>query len=372
MSSPGFKDQMKYINKILANLYYSILILVPIGWVLNCRYYHSRFQSEGFDPWLCVVIALTLVLFASYLFASAQHFRQKKNNIWILFFSIYCVLALYSINCTTAGQYWDQQKVNEKTTSTTTEKSNQEYQLNEYKKSKAKAEKEYEDLEKVRGASITNLDDSWTYEEEIEDIEKRKNKLKTEIKEYEKKIDELLEQNKISVIAEENKKMSKSLYQFYSNIFLGPDIKGDVPQHEKIQFIFQVLLSIIIELIAQMAIFIFMKIKYIIDRKDKPQLIIKNKSLTKNELRHFTVIAYTGINKKQSKRLSSKNTILHIIKPICPLFTEDKYKLIIKKAVLNNLLKADKHGLTPVSDFVDHNFFYKKMCKIFKFPLTGL
>lgn len=357
------------INKIISNLYYTILLLVPVGWVLNWYYYYQRFLSEGFNE-IGLVISITLVIFASFLFGTSQYLKRKKSNMYILFFIGYIVLALYSINCTTAGQYWDQQKINQKTETEKIDKENNSYWIKRYEKKISEAEKEFDYLRDIESKSIKNLSNMYYYKNTGKTVEERKNELKQEIADYENELKKLTDENIVSAKNQDNIKMSKTLYLFYSNAL---NMKNG---EEKIQIIFQIILSILIESIAQLAIFAFMKIKFYSSyKKTKPMppvtKIYTPIKITQNELRHFAVIAWSGINKKQSKSITNKSTFMGIIKNICPEFTENKYKLILRKAVENKLIKREENKYFPGSDFIDQDidqeFFYKEMCKILKF-----
>jgi len=351
------------INKLINNLYYTILLLVPVGWFLNWKYYFSRFESEGFG-WIGWVLSIGLVIFASYLFATSQFMRQKKQKVWILFFIGYMVLALYSINCTAAGQYWDQQIKNQEIKTDKIDKENIEYWIETYKKDITKAEEEIENYQKIRNESIDNLSDMYYYKNTGKTLRQLINEENKKIDIARKKLKELTDKNKVSAKNPDDIEMSKTLYIFYRRCFKQPE-----GTEETIQFVFQILLSIIIESIAQLSIFSYMKIKYILEHKDDKKLnktIIPEK-INHEELRHFSVNAWRGINTKQSKMITDKKTLINLTKRYCIHFTEKKYIQIIKKAIVHGLLKSDKNGLHP-ADFVSQDIFYSKMKKILKIP----
>ena len=351
------------INKLINNLYYTILLLVPVGWFLNWKYYFSRFESEGFG-WIGWVLSISLVIFASVLFSISQFLRMKKQKAWILFFVGYIVLALYSINCTAAGQYWDQQVKNQEFNTHQTEKENLSFLISQYQTKIKSLQEEYNKLNEIKDKSVDDLSDLYYYRNTSKRVEDMKAKLKIEIKQYEEKLEKILIENKVSIKQETNTKMSKTLYIFYRIIFKQPE-----GTEETIQFVFQILLSIIIESIAQLSIFSYMKIKYILEHKDDKKLnktIIPEK-INHEELRHFSVNAWRGINTKQSKMITDKKTLINLTKRYCIHFTEKKYIQIIKKAIVNGLLKSDRKGLHP-ADFVSQDIFYSKMKKILKIP----
>lgn len=347
---------MKTLNKIINNLYYFVLLLVPLGWILNGKYYISRFISEGFETWLSWLIAIILVVFASIIFSTSQILKKSNNKLWGLFFIVYCILALYSINCTTAGQYWDQQIKNKEFNTEQAEKENESFLLTQYQDKIKKLQNEYDNINSRIDNTIENLDDMWNYKNTNQKAEDMKSEIKKEIKDYEIKIENILKQNKISVKETEKVKMSKTLYIFYSTIF---GLKGESPE-ERVQFIFQLLLSIIIELIAQLSIFAFLNIKPEPEKK-KTKIEILN-----SELRNFSLLAWSGIKRKQTRYLTTgvillKNMIRH-----CPYFTETKYKTIMKKALEKRLIKKDRNkGFLPASEFVDQEYFLTKLTEFF-------
>lgn len=349
---------MKLLNRIINNLYYFILLLVPLGWFLNGKYYFSRFTSEGFGEWLSLIIAVTLVIFASIIFSSSQLLKKKDKKVWILLFGIYCILAIYSINCTTAGQYWDQQVKNKQFNTEKAEKENESFLLQEYQDKLKSLQKEYDKINSRIDNTIENLDDMWNYKNTNQKAEDLKKEIKNEIKIYEKKIEDILKENKISVKEKDNITMSKTLYIFYSAAF---NMRGENP-HEKVQFVFQLLLSIIIEMIAQISIFIFLNV-----RPEEKKKIEKKIEIFASELRNFALIAWNGIKRGQSRYLTGKSVLFRNMTRHCPYFTEQKYKMIMSKAIEKHLIKKDrKYGFLPASEFVDQEFFLKKMKEYFK------
>jgi hypothetical protein len=127
-----------------------------------------------------------------------------------------------------------------------------------------------------------------------------------------------------------------------------------------------------------LSILAVMKIKFYEKIKDEKQLndievkkiekIYSPIQITKNDLRIFSTIAFLGIDKKQSKNLYNKTTFMAIIKRLNHDFSETKYKFLIRKGMENKLLiKDDKLGYIPASEFIDREYFYKEMCKNMNF-----
>lgn len=341
-----------------------------MGWFLNGKYYYSRFESEGFG-WIGLILSITLVIAASGFFSISEFLRRKKEKAWILFFAGYIILALYSINCTTAGQYWDQQTINQASNTVLIDKENNSYWINRYEEKIRIADEELNNLKKIENNSIENMSDMYYYKNTGKTVQERKKEIKEEISNYESKLKTLTDQNKTSAKNQDNIMMSKSLYVFYRER-LG---KGEGFE-QVVQFIFQLLLSIIIESIAQFAIFGYMKIKSILIVKEtenkqiKPP--VKVEKINKKEIHHFTLVAFSGIVKMTSKALQPKSFIIEKVKVMCPGFSEEKYSKIMIQAAKNKLVKIQRDNKWyPVNEFVTQDYFYKKMCEIFNFTLTG-
>jgi hypothetical protein len=296
--------------------------------------------------------SVILVIFASSAFTSSQFLKRKNNKIWALFFIVYCVLALYSINCTTAGQYWDQQIKNKEFNVEKADKENTSFLISQYEEKLIKLNEEKDNINARITASIENLSDMYYFRNTNKTAEQLKDEIENDIKEYENKLEVLLKENKVSINEKENIKMSRSLYEFYST-FLG------LENHEKVQFVFQLLFSIIIELIAQISIYAFINIREYV-KESKPE---KKEKIIPGELRNFILLAWQGIKQKQSEYLNDKFHVIDRMKRVNPSFNENKYNIIIDLALKNKLIIKEKKELKP-AEFVDSEFFYKEMLKL--------
>jgi hypothetical protein len=355
---------MKIIDNIKSIKSYSfILLLIPCGWILNWKYYYSRFISEGFD-WVGLILSIVLVIFASFLFATSQYLKLKKSGIWKLFFIGYCILALYSINCTVAGQYWDQQIKKQEINTTQIDKENTAFLINSYQKDIENLQDEYNKLNDMRNKTLNDLSDLYNWKNTTKKIEDMKAVIKIELKEVKQKLEKILIENKVSAKDKDNIIMSKTLYIFYSKFFNIKEENGD----EKIQFIFQLLLSIIIESIAQLSIFAYMKIKFFdqlsIFKTDKTVKIYSPVQINKNDLRLFATLVWRGIDTKQSKRLYNKTTFMNSVKKVNPHYRDDFYRTIMKTGIENKLIIHKEDGYYPASEFVNREYFIKKMSEI--------
>lgn len=337
------------IRKAKSNIHYLIFILIIFGWFLNAKYYYSRFISEGFEIYISFIISISLVLFASLCFTMSKHFKKSKNIRWkYITFISYIFLAIYSINCTTAGQYADMQKINKQILLSKNEQENYLYLIKRYEKKIENAEKEYNIIEEWKEKSIDDLSDRYYYKNTTKTVEEQQRELKEEINLYETKIENLLSENKVSAKSEDII-LNKSLYEFYS-----------INNSEKIQFVFQLLLSIFIELIAQISISCFI----FFDNKKK---IIKH-DLSENKIQKFSIHAWHEIMNSDKKSITSKENLIQLIRKTCHDFSEDDYHDIINIALKKGLLRRRNGGYIP-DDFVDSNYFYREMCKYFNFPV---
>jgi hypothetical protein len=162
-------------------------------------------------------------------------FKRKKTKLSKLFFIGYCVLALYSTNCTVAGQYWDQQIKKQEINTFVIDKENTFFLIKSYEEKIKNLQNEYDNLNEIRDNSLNDLSDLYNWKNTTQTLEEMKKAIKAELKEYENKLEKVLSENKVSVKNQNEIKMSKTLYIFYANIF---NMKTETDD-EKIQFIFK-------------------------------------------------------------------------------------------------------------------------------------
>ena len=191
------------------------------------------------------------------------------------------------------------------------------------------------------------MSDRWYYRNTTKSVEARQSELQTIIEDNQIKIETILSENKISAKQDTIKK-SEQLYKFYSDFF--KNISS-----EQVQFIFQLLLSVLIELIAQVSIYLFIQMN--------GKQINHSMVFTTEEIKKFTKIIYMNIIEKKEKYFLNKNDI---IKLMSNGFDEMKYKELIKIAKKDKLIKLEKGKLRPDSGFIDRQVFYENMCKMLK------
>ena len=324
----------------MKKLKYGLFILVALGWFLNWKYYISRFTSEGFALWLACMIAVTLVVFSSIVFIMFDFIKNSKLRIAVRVLWVF--LAIYSINATVAGQYWDQQTRNVTDSVIVSSQENSQYWFEYYNNKIKDLQAEYKDLNNWKKESITNLSQRFYYRNTTQTVEERQAEIKTEIEKTEIELKQLTKDNNISA-KKQTVNYAKNIYQFYNK---------DNP--EIIQFIFQLMLSIFIELIAPMSLLFFVNIS----NRDTGYKIDKSK------IRHFAIIGWYNIEKNKSNFILSKDNIINMAQKRGVKFTEKDYNYIIKTSIKNKLLKKKDNKYIPYSDFIDSNYFIDKLVNI--------
>jgi hypothetical protein len=309
-------------------------------------------MSEGFDLWIALIVSIGLVVFSSILFAMSKKYRAKKANKAKLIIFIWAVLAVYSINCTIAGQYWDQQIKDSQTETNTTEKENTAYLAQQYQQNIEELKKESAELARQKSESIKNLSDRYDYKNTVAAVEKRQSEIKAEIKEYEKEIKKIIDGNKISLKRTEDIKILENIYSFYN-----------AKNPKLIQFIFQGVLSIFIELMAPLALMFF------IDLKPKEFKIVKKTitadpvSIYPETVKNFTILAFMNIENEVSKALLSTQEIHILSKKRGIYMTEKEIDRIYKTAEKKELVKKSGAGYIPASEYIDADYFYEKIAE---------
>jgi hypothetical protein len=257
------------------------------------------------------------------------------------------VLALYSINCTTAGQYWDQQTKNQEAKTDMNKKQNQQVLIDMYRENIKIAENEFSKLNDIKYSSLDDMGDRYYYKNTTKMIEDKQAELKIIISENQEKFELILSKNKISA-KQDDIKQSKQLYEFYANFINKPGLTS-----EHVQFVFQILLSILIELIAQVSIYIFMQI----NESDK----IKQMVFTREEIKQFTRIAFKDIIDNGKKYFLDRDTIMQLMNGFN--LDKKKYKHIIRVATKSRLIVREKKKYKPANEFIDRQIFLDNMCE---------
>ncbi len=329
--------------------HYTILLLMLSGWFLNAKYYYSRFISEGFDWRLALIIAITFVVFASLCFFGSYKMKEKNKKLWKRTLRIiYIMLAIYSIHCTTAGQYWDQQIKNEEVKTINIDKENNSYWIERYEKKIQDSEKEIERLNEIRNNSIGNLSNMYYYKNTEGKVEKRIEEETIKIEQYENELRKLTNKNKVSAKKKEEITQSKTLYEFYH--------KTDP---ELIQFFFQVLLSIFIEAIAQVSIYIFMQLN-----EKHINKVEKKTSISEEKLLTFAAYAWYEIDINKNDYLSNTKKIYKMSKEYKQDITKKEINTIFQIGLKAGLLQRINGNIKPAVDIKTSEIFYNKILNI--------
>lgn len=259
--------------KKLLNLFPAFLII--LGSALEILYYTKRFQNDGIELYLSIIIGVSLTLFLSMLMLKRTNFK-----IWILIIP----LAVYSVICTAAGQSFSLSELRNDQIIDAVQEENRQQEIDEYLKDIDFLNNDLNQL-----SSQITTDTTWSrnkYAEAIEAIQERQDKIKEEKRILQDKIGEL---RAMQTVNETIKKESTNIYQFYNSLF------GLNPTY--LQFFLQTLLSFFIAAMAPLGIVILSTKK-----KEPVQQHKKRKINYLPLIKRWVTISWTGHRKNNNYR----------------------------------------------------------------------
>lgn len=234
-----------------------VLLLVGSGSVYMSVYYSNKWLLDFLSPNRALLLSSIMVIFAVSAFELIVLFKKEKQYILVILFTfLWCVVTIFSMTSTIAGQYNSRMSFINKTYK---EKSKESTQLIQYK--------EYEEQRKEYKETITMLrKDSLYYQgllsqfNSAEDIQKNINKYNSlswsyrrtqnELKSIIAKLEKLRKNSRgVSLI----EKVPPDFYLWISSMFgWKPDL---------IQFWMSIFPAIFIDLVAPISIAVFMFVK---------------------------------------------------------------------------------------------------------------
>lgn len=299
------------------------IFLIILGSALEILYYTKRFQNDGIELYLSIIIGVSLTLFLSLLML-----KRDKPVIWILIIP----LAIYSIICTSAGQSFSLSELHNEQIRDTVQEDNRQQEIHEYKSDIEMLNNDLDQLSKQITATTT-----WArnkYSDAVEAVQERQDQIRAEKKELQDKIKEL---RSMQTFNETVKKESTNIYQFYNNLF------GFNPTF--LQFFLQTLLSFFIAAMAPIGIIILSTNK---QKPEKKQVRKKPNYLP--FIKRWVTISWIGHRKDNNyKRILDKNQFL---KYYNDRFAEKKEQYRFTEAIYDKINNAaisikcvDKKGI---------------------------
>lgn len=360
-----------------------IMIFIGIGAIIISDYYTTIWLMEFLHISLAILLSTLMILFSVGVFEVILVLRENKQFVIIsMCVFLWLVVVCFSMMSTVAGQYnkriinINQNIINN--SATIIDKEGYDLLIKEEKEIEEKIREKKEEKKPFISlmSDYETIEDRekdkflyWDAYEKIKqiniDIENLNNELKLKRKEIKDYYENKKQKGETIGATDKTQIQNKSFYEWIASIF-----KID---SQYIEFWLSIFPAIFVDIIAPFAIAIGMFLKRKKQNETEKNIQVEKIKefipiiITKDDLRHFCIISWDGINKRQSRCLTNRITLLKNIKQVCPDFSIDKYNQIMKKAIRGKLIKRENNDYVPGTEFIDQEYFYKKMCELMNF-----
>lgn len=311
------------------------LFFVLAGSVINLIFYLKFFANTNYDYRVYWCISIIFTGITAYLYYAG--FKHHKKAV------IFCavIISLFSIFCSTAGQFADSQaKINNQISageSINKQHANLDYVWNELDR----LNREWETLEAEKRATVTTAEQRYEWRNTTQAIESQQTQIKLDKLRYESMIFD--------------KELPDTKDQYASDIF--DQISSSIKQKIIIILIFEILISIIIELTAPAALYLMT-----LQNKDTSKPAREKKSVPEKQ-KEKTMRDY--IIEYGNARWNGENTDILKGRPVVLEKTGMPvavYKKITAVAVEKKLIQIDGK-ITKPTPFTDKKMFLDVMVK---------
>lgn len=302
---------------------------VIAGSVTNFIFYLKFFNNTNYDPWIYIVISVIFTGITAILYYNG--FKQHKKIL------VLCavLISIFSVFCSTAGQFADSQtKINSQIGQhdiINQQQGNLDYAWSELER----LNREWESLEAEKRATIKSAADRYEWKRTTANIDAQQIEIKKTKEKYENMIFD-------------NPNKLQTVEKYAADIF--DQISMDVKQKITIMLIFEILISIIIELVAPLALYLMTLNKPVIVDKVKKIEPVKKRTLPE-WIRIYADARFIGNENTLKGRpavISQTGMSIQVFNKITAM--------ALKKKLITIEGKATKAG-----DFVNKEVFIKTM-----------
>jgi len=303
-------------------------ILIILGSILEIYYYYFRFNQDGVNIIISLIIAISLTAMLTILSA-----YYKRRISW----AILIPLALFSIITTSSGQSFSLGIIEQEKAIDNVQQLNIQSEIDEIQ-----ADIKIINLEIEKNMSLNTLENTYwanKYRDELDNQEARQDELKLQKIALQDRIKELrLSQTQHIEIEVDDK---TNIYKFYGNLF-------HINQGW-LKFILQTILSTFIAVMAPIGIILLTPKPVKIPEPIKPPKKVKKKYNYGAYIEKFVNASFYPVINKRSEKIVDKTQYLAWMKNRYKkgketfLFTTQIYDKIFKACVDNNYI--DKNGV---------------------------
>lgn len=285
------------------------VLLIIFGWVLEIYYYWWRYTSDGIDSWVSLVSGIALTLFLSIL----TKFWKINPKFFV---TIGVFLIVYSVFCTSAGQSYSLQLIQQENEREIAKLEDTRREANRIDNTILSLQNRYDLIEEQKNEFITTFDDRYSWKNTLQTAEDSQRAIQSDILNYRAQKEQLIDSVEIK---------PPDIYTYYSGLF-GLDNKW-------LQFILQTLLSLFIAVMAPVGILIWpvkQKIR-------KPY--VKQKQTWKDFIEPWVEINWTAVraNRTNPTIIPRQGFFDHARKHNYN-FTDDIYDKIHARAIEENVV----------------------------------
>lgn len=209
------------------------VLLIIFGWILEIYYYWWRYTSDGIDSWISLISGIALTLFLSIL----TKFWKVNPGFFV---TIGAVLIVYSVFCTSAGQSYSLQLIQQENEQELAKQEDSRREADRIDNTIKSLQERYDLIESQKNEFITTFDDRYNWKNTLQTAEDSQIAIQNEILSYRSQKEELIDSVAVR---------PPDIYTYYSKLF-----KID---NQWLQFALQTLLSLFIAVMAPVGILIW-------------------------------------------------------------------------------------------------------------------
>jgi Ca2+/Na+ antiporter len=291
------------------------ICLIAGGSFLEVWYYKIRFNNDGIEDWLSLIIGITLTLFL----CIAVLLRQKK---WVKVV-IGCLL-VYSVLATSAGQSFSLAVKEKIEIESSIKEQYTQDEINDIEYRIKQIDQKYSQIQAAIEETTKTLHDRGMYRTTLAAAEEEQRLLNEERAELQNRLSGL---RTIAITHEGIEQKKTNIYEFYNTLTSIPVVW--------LQFIFQTILSVFIAIMAPLGIMTLQEVV-------KPAQPKKDINDWRQLVAWWVYVNWMGVRSGKSKNIADENTFMVYSKKHGKIYTPKQYAAIKKAAQNTGCIEGER------------------------------